>query len=168
MQPIEVAKLLKWQDSSKFQVEIYPQGSAAGSVINLDPDILTAAITNISMAEFNATPIEEYIGEQWKFSTGRLEHYQVQISLKDFNNFTLYRMFSKAIQRLSRMYPEDQYFTIIVSTADDYDITNFKKTVEFVNCMLITVSAPVLDNSANSSIAEFSVTFKAAKAKTDF
>lgn len=165
-QPTEIAKLLKWQDPSKFKVMILPTGGDAASYINVDPDTLTASITGIQLAEINTTPVEEWIAEEWRFATGRLEHYQIQLTMKDYENFVLYRMWSNAIQKFTRAYPDDQKFDIKVQTATDFDVTSFEDIVSFKDCILITVGGPNLDNSANASIAEFTITAKASYVET--
>jgi hypothetical protein len=160
--PDKVAKTLKWQDPSKFSVHIYPKGSESVSHLKVEPEKVTAAITNIQLAEINTDPVDEWVGEEWRFSTGRLDFYTVTLTFKDYENFELYRMWTRAIQDFARVYPDDQKFDIMVQTATDYDITSFIPTVLFMDCILVTVSGPTLDNAANASIAEFTVTAKSS------
>jgi hypothetical protein len=165
-QPTEIAKSLAWQDPSKFKVMVLPTGGDAQGSLNIDPDVLTASVTGIQLAEINTTPVEEWIAEEWRFATGRLEHYQIQLTMKDYENFVLYRMWAEAIQKFSRSYPDDQKFDILVQTATDFSVTSFKPIVTFKDCILITVGGPNLDNSANASIAEFTITAKASYVET--
>jgi len=162
---IELVKSIKWQDPSKFKVMILPTGSVASSLIKIDPEVLTASITNVRLPELNSVPIEEWIAEEWRFATGRLENYQVEMTLKDFDNYTLYRMFTNAKQKFLREYPDDQKFDVKIQTASDYDINNFVDMATFKDCILVTVSPPTLDNSANASVAEFSVVAKSSYVK---
>jgi len=165
--PIEVAKQLRWQDPSKFSISIMPVGSESSAMLSsITEEQLTSAITGIQLAEINTTPVEEWIAEEWRFATGRLEHYQIDLTLKDYENFTLYRLFSKAIQVFNRVYPDDQKFDIQVKTATDFDIKSYEPIITFKDCMMITVAGPQLDNSANSSIAEFNVIMKASYIET--
>ena len=157
-----IAKSVKWQDPSKFKIYFDGKGANAAGFSDLDPDLLSVSCTGIQLAEINASPIEEYIGEQWRFASGRLENYQITITFKDYNNFTLYKLWTKAIQDFLREYPEDQYFTLNIQTADAFDVDNFSDIVKFQKCYLTAVSGATLDNSAIASVAEFSVTFKAA------
>ena len=165
MNLIEIAKSINWQDPSKFKVMILPTGSVSSNLINITPEILTASINNIRLADINTAPIEEWIGEEWRFATGRLENYQVEITMKDFDNFKLYRMWANAKQKFVRAYPDDQKFDIKIQTASDYQITNYIDMVTFKDCMLITVNSPTLDNSANASVAEFSIVAKSSYVK---
>lgn len=158
--PVDVAKSLKWDDPSKFQVQITGVGASLGNLDSVTPDILTAAITSISLAEINTTPVEEYIGEEWRFATGRLENYLMTITMKDFNGYTLYKIWSKAIQKFSREYPDSQKFDVVIFVADDFNINSFKPIVTYKDCILVTVSGPTLDNAAVSTIAEFNVIMK--------
>jgi hypothetical protein len=152
-------KAKKWQDPSKFKVTITGAGAGIIGGFTATPD-LTLACTAVSLAEINTTPVDEWIGEEWRFATGRLENMQFTLTFKDYDNFTLYRGFAKAIQTFSRMYPNDQKCNIEIETADEFDIEAFVPLAKFKDSILITVSGPTLDNSAVASIAEFSVTFK--------
>jgi len=164
--PIQLAKSIRWQDPSKFKVMILPTGGTAAGAITVDPDTLTAAITNIQLAEVNSSPIEEWVAEEWRFAVGRLENFQVTVTMKDLENFTLYRMWSSASQKFSREYPKNQRFDILVQTATDFDINTFQDIIKFKDCILVTVGGPTLDNSAGASIAEFSITAKASYIET--
>jgi len=158
------AKQPKWQDASKFSISVIGAGA---SILNLPgPDILSMACQGISLAELNTTPIEDWIGEEWKFATGRLENYQISITFKDYDNFTLYKKFAYALQEFTRMYPDDQKIDIKIDTSDDFGVNAFQPTVEFKDCMIIAVSGATLDNSAVASVAEFSVTLKCSYVTT--
>jgi len=164
--PTDLAKTLKWQDPSKFSVQITGSGASKGGLDAVPPNVLSAAITSITLADINTSPIEDYIGEEWRFATGRLENYLVTITMKDYDNFKLYRIWSSAIQKFLREYPKSQMFNVVIQTADDFSVTGYVKIAEFKDCILTTVSGPTLDNSAIASIAEFSVTMKASYVKS--
>lgn len=154
------AKNVKWQDPSKFQIAFTGPGADKSGLSSVEPKLLSMSCTGIQLADINQTPIEAYIGEEWVYSSGRLEAYQISIGFKDYSNFTLYRMWAKAIQDFLRKYPNDIKFDISVYTADDFDPTAFTKIVEFKDCLLIAVGGARLDNSAIASIAEFTVQMK--------
>jgi len=157
----------KWDDPSKFAVAIHPTGGTAISYFSSISQIdLTTSLVQIQLADLNITPVEQWIGEQWRFATGRLEHYQVQCTLKDYDNFTLYKTFSAALQAFTREYPKDQMFDIQIKTAPDYDPENYQDIIIFKNCMLISVAGPTLNHSSNASIAEFSFVAKAQYVET--
>lgn len=160
--PNDLIKSLKWQDPSKFEVQLTGPGAALGKLDTVPPNILTACITSISLPDINVTPIEGYIGEEWRFASGRLENYLITITFKDYNNFKLYKIWSDALQKFLREYPDDQKINIVVRTADDFSPTGLSKIVEYKDAILSTVSGPTLDNSAIASVAEFSVTLKAS------
>jgi arginine deiminase len=148
-------KALKWQDPSKFKITFFGKGA---DLIGVAEE--TISCSAISLAELNTTPAEEWIGEEWRFVTGRLEHLQFTLTLKDYNNFTLYKKFLRGIQDFVRLYPNDQKIDIKIETADSFDITTMVPMATFKDSMLISVSGPTLDNSAVASIAEFTVTLK--------
>lgn len=158
------AKQKKWQDPSKFNIEITGPGT---NILNLpDSSTLSLACQGIQLADINSAPIEDYIGEEWRFAIGRLENYQVAITFKDYDNFILYKKFANAIQKFVRMYPDEQKINIKINTSDDFSVDNFLPTVEFINCIIISVSGSGLDNSAIASVAEFTVTMKCSYVKT--
>jgi hypothetical protein len=154
------AKNVKWQDPSKFKIAITGPGAEKAGLSSVDPSLLSMSCTGIQLADINQTPIEDYIGEQWVYSSGRLEAYQISIGFKDYDNFTLYKIWAKAIQDFLREYPADTKFNIEIYTADDFNPTSFSKVVEFKNCLLVAVGGSSLDNSAIASIAEFTVQMK--------
>ena len=156
-----LTKSVNWQDPSKFKISF--TGPGAGT-LNLPQDLITMACKGISLASVTGAPIEQFIAEEWRFATGRLESYQLSISFLDFNNFTLYKKFSSSIQKFLRMYPDDQKFNILVATADNFSPGNFVPIIEFKDCILMSIEAPNLDNSAVASIAEFSVSIKCSYA----
>jgi hypothetical protein len=145
----------KWQDPSKFKVTI--SGLGAGEIGVAD---VTIACTAISLAEINTTPVEEWIGEEWRFATGRLENMQFTLTFKDYDNFTLYKKFANAMQKFVRMYPDKQKCDIEIETADEFEIGSMVPLAKFKDSILVSVSGPTLDNSAVASLANFSVTFK--------
>ena len=163
--PIDIAKSIRWQDASKFRIQLIASGRAASNVISkMDPHILTTTILSIQLPEMNITPVEEWIAEEWRFTTGRIEHYQIQISFRDYDNLTIYKLWSYAIQEFSTLYPDDQKFDVLIQTATDYRINEFENVILFKNCMIVSVSGPSLDHSANQSIAECTVSLKSTYA----
>lgn len=157
-----LTKSVNWSDPSKFRLLINGAGAELGgfSSGHIKPEIITMACTGVQLADINSTPIEEFTAEEWRFATGRLENYQLQIGFKDYNNHKLYSIFLKAIQNFLREYPDSQKFDVSILVADDFDITNFKPLVTYKDCILIAVGGATLDNSAIASIAEFNVVAK--------
>jgi hypothetical protein len=155
-------KSVNWQDPSKFKIMF--TGPGAGT-LSLPSDKITMACKGISLASVTGAPIEQFIAEEWRFAIGRLESYQITISFLDYNNFTLYKKFAKAIQKFLRMYPDDQKFNIHIYTADNFTPAAVIPIIDFKDCILMSIEAPTLDNSAVASVAEFSVSIKCSYAK---
>jgi len=157
--PYEILNSINWQDSSKFLIQIHGKGS---NYLKLPkPDILTATISSIELADIQDTPVEEYIGEEWRFTTGRLENYQLSITFRDYDYLHLYRNFANAKQKFSRMYPDDQKIDITLRVGN-YNMQDYKKILTFKDSLLVSVSPPTFDNSATASIAEFTTVFKSS------
>ena len=152
------AKSVKWQDPSKFKIEITGPGSGILSLPS--PEILSMACQGVLLPEINTTPVEEWIGEEWRFATGRMENYNFSITFKDFDNFSLYKKFSNAMNKYSRMYPDDKKLDITINTSDDFALGSLSPITVYKDSILIGMSGSNLDNSAVASVAEFSVTFK--------
>lgn len=158
------SKIKKWQDPSKFSIEMTGNGHAL--VGSPSAEDLSMACQGVQLAELTITPIEDWIGEEWRFAQGRLENYQISITFKDYDNFLLYKGFANGIQKMTREFPDDCKIDVKVSATDDFVISAFEKVVTFKDCMLISVGGATLDNSAVASIAEFTVTFKASYVET--
>ena len=162
---ITLLKSINWQDPSKFKVTFSGSGASYGKLNSQGVDKTSMAISNIQLAEINTTPIEEYTAEEWRFALGRAENLQITINFKDFNNFTLYRLWTNALQDFMREYPDTIKFNVDIFVANIPDINNFTPIVSFKDCILVSVSAPTLDHSAIASIAEFSITAKCSYVK---
>ena len=158
------AKSRKWQDPSKFKISI--TGAGASLFGNLSPEDLSIACSSIALAGYNITPIESYIGEEWRFAIGRMEALQVDITFKDFDNFKLYRAFSKGLQDSIRMFPDSIKIDLDIQTSSDFDIESFVDTVTFKDCILTSVGGATLDNSAVASVAEVTINLKCSYAIT--
>jgi len=157
----------KWDDPTKFSIEIKPTGRSARKLLKgFSEQDITVAAMSIQLPDMVITPVESWTAEQWRFVSGRLEPYQIQLTMKDYDNYHLYKTFAKAIQDFTREYPGSQMFDITVKTAADYDPNNYKSIVTFKNCMLISVAGPTLDHSAKANISEFSIIAKAQFLKT--
>jgi len=158
------AKQKKWQDPSKFSIEMTGAGH---SLIGFPTaEDLSLACQGIQLAELTITPIEQWIGEEWRFAQGRLENYQISITFKDYDDFTLYKKFSEGIQRMTREFPDDCKIDVKISATDSFQINTFVPVVTFKDCLLISVGGAMLDNSAVASVAEFSITMKASYVET--
>lgn len=158
------SKIKKWQDPSKFSIEM--TGAGHHFIGSPSAEDLSMACQGVQLAELTMKPIEDYIGEEWRFAHGRLENYQISITFKDYNNFTLYKNFANGMQKMTREFPDDCKIDVKVSSTDNFLINDFEDVVTFKDCMLIAVGGATLDNSAVASIAEFSVTFKASYVET--
>jgi hypothetical protein len=157
---------LNWTDPSKFILDL--TGPGASELGLPDAETLTSSCTSIQLADINAAPIEDWIAEEWRFATGRLENYQISLTFKDYGNFELYRKWSNGIQDFLRMYPDDQKINIEVQSTDSFGVNDFQPIVHYKDCILLTVSGPTLDHSAISSVGEFTVTLKASYVETNF
>jgi len=159
------AKGKAWQDPSKFRIKLTGPGAGVIGVAGMSAD-LSMACTSFQVPEIAAAPLDEFTGEEWRFANGRLENMLVTITFKDYDNFTLYKMFAKGIQKMLRMYPDDTKINVHVDTAPFFQVSAFSTIVTFKDCMLINVSGPTLDNSATSSVGEFTITLKGSYVTT--
>ena len=158
------SKIKKWQDPSKFSIEM--TGAGCSLIGNPTAKDLSIACQGVELAELTMTPIEDWIGEEWRFAQGRLENYQISLTFKDYDNFTLYRAFANGIQKMTREFPNNCKIDVKVSATDNFVINSMEPVVIFKDCMLISVGGGTLDNSAVASVAEFTVTFKASYVET--
>ena len=158
------AKQKKWVDPSKFSIEM--TGAGHGLVGSPSAEDLSMACQGIQLAELTITPVEQWIGEEWRFAQGRLENYQISITFKDYDDFTLYKGFADGIQKMTREFPDDCKIDVKISATDSFQISSFKPVVTFKDCMLIAVGGATMDNSAVASVAEFSITMKASYVET--
>ena len=152
----------KWSLFNNFSVEIQFQGSLKDK-IGWNDEVgknLEFYVTNMTTPQLTTNPIEEYIADRYKFYNGKENIYQFTITFKDFEQMSLYKMFSKAFVYQRSMYFDEIKSTVIVYKEPDY--LNESKSIIWTmeNTLISGVSALTFSNENASQISEFSVDFK--------
>jgi len=164
-----------WDLINAFTVEFL--GAGITNICNdagLDPTHLAASINSsiisVDTPQFNSQNIETYMGGHWYINNGRDEVYRFSMTFRDFNNLSLYRLFTKMYFKQRQKYFDYVAFTVILSKAvglnsfsDGRKPTTDKKVFQFDETLIDSISQLQFSNNTEAQIAEFSVTFKSAK-----
>ena len=152
----------KWSYINTFTVSInFAEGIAKkiGWSVS-DAEASNLNIKDISTPQFTNSPIEAFIGDQWKFHNGRDEIYTFSITFRDQDQMKLYRKFLLAYFCQRTMYFDDAKMTIKLIKDADYTKESELELFEFSDVLINSVSQVQFSNETEAQIAEFSVDFK--------
>jgi len=152
-----------WTAQNKFDISMTLVGDKLTALAGGD-ETLNTCLKNITLPDYADSPIEEYISETWMFARGKLENYLITLNFRDRNAAELNRYFSKWFIDAERWYADEQRVDIEINIKDSFNKDRVL-LAKFENCMLIGVSGLNLDNEAQNTIAEFSVTFKSGRSR---
>lgn len=146
--------------NNKFNIIFEPVGSAWGNNKDLIANVFHKCVANSNLPDLVDTPMEEYIGENWKIVRGKRETFIISIALHAIVNPDIYRFFAQRFIDFERVYSNEQHCNIIAEIFHPSDMETPKAVYTFKNCILSGVSGLSLDYSAENSLLEFSLTFK--------
>lgn len=158
----------KWDYANQFDLYItLPKGvskiqslkTTTRSAVDLklldNHDTLNTAVKTFTVPDYTTQPIETYVGGAWAYTTGIKELQKVDVTLRDFDEFYLYRAMTYILDGTKDMFPADQYWTLRVRTKKE-GVVVFETSV----AILDAVSNISFDRTNESQIAEFTVSFK--------
>jgi hypothetical protein len=156
----------KWDYINSFTVDISFADNVAKAIgwTVEDKRNINLNIISIDTPQFSNQPIEVYVGDRWKIHNGRDELYRFSITFRDQDQLTLYRKFVKAYLMQRTEYFDYTKLQIILSKDDDYitSESNRRNLFDFQDTMIDNVSQIQFNNTTETQIVEFSVTFKCA------
>ena len=167
---IESMHMIKPNANNQNNAKHFFRASTSGDMMPL----LQYSVSNIETATITHTPIEEWIGGKWVYTTGRPEMRQITFTFRDTSEAWLYRNFNTAYNANRNEYPDSQHWTIKVwvygasttsltlgrMTSDKENAINKGVLIETHTAILESVSSMQLDTSNMDGFLTFSVTFK--------
>lgn len=174
-------KTTEWGYQSLFQIEsMYMKDST--SKLHLFEDkvalnsVINGSILNIETATITHAPIEEWIGGQWVYTTGRPELRQITFTFRETASAWLYRNFNTAYNASRNAYPDDQKWTLSVfmhgvgtkgtkgtrfgDANEKSPFVNSGTLIDTSSAILDSIGSISLDQSSSDDFVTFSVTFK--------
>lgn len=153
----------KWSYINNFSVTIgFANEDTAKGIGWTEKDAkgINLNIKNIDVPQLTCTPIETFIGDQWRFHNGRDELYSIRMTIRDEQMLRYYRMFSTLYHLTKKRYFDDVKLTITVFKDPDYQGEKQVKLAEYEGCICTGVSQLQFSNETESQIVEFDVDFK--------
>ena len=155
---------IKWTKINNFSIEMHPVNSQFANIIGFPSDSdfdkkINMSLISIDTPEYANADIAEFIGTSWKYHVGRDELYRFDLTFRDSEQLSLYRMFLTAYNKQKGQYANRIYFNFKVFLDEDFGVD---KTVLFETsqAMLENVSKLQFSHNTENQIAEFSIRFK--------
>jgi len=133
-------------------------------------EAIASSIISLDTPQFNSQNIETFMGGRWYINNGRDEVYRFSMTFRDFNNLSLYRIFTKMYFRQRYEYFDSVAFSVIIGksqalnaldgtkdTRKDTEIFKFEETI------IDSISQVQFSNNTEAQIAEFTVQFKSGR-----
>lgn len=164
-----------WDLINSFTVEFL--GAGIGNILfenkistTAFEEAINSSIISVDTPQFNSQNIETYMGGHWYINNGRDEVYRFSMTFRDFNNLSLYRLFTKMYFKQRQKYFDYVAFSVILSKAtglNSFDGVGYnfpdRKIFQFDETIIDSISQLQFSNNTEAQIAEFTVTFKSSK-----
>jgi hypothetical protein len=133
-------------------------------------DIINAAIQEVTLPQVSFQPIQEFVGGEWIYTTGRPEIKQLTFTFRDYANGSLYSDFLRLSQFLKNKFPEEQYWKITINSRSKKEYMNGLNSsmaastgnaplVGTSKAILESIGAVTLDQTSKGSFMTFTITF---------
>jgi len=126
----------------------------------IEPRDMNLYIRNINTPQFTNSPIEGYIGDQYKIHNGRNEMYRFTVGFRDFDQLNLYKRFVMNYNYQRTLYFDECKLTVLLSKDADYTNESPSNLVVYENCLIESVSQIQFSNETEAQVVEFDVEFK--------
>ena len=181
MEQVDNAYRVEWAYPSQFQIMYLHMVHSANNKNNKKHyfndnsmlPLLNASILNVETATVNHSPLDEWIGGQWVYTTGRPELRQITFTFRETSNAWLYRNFNTAYNANRNAFPDNQKWNInlfIHGVENKNDKSRFSSSelnqlhrgtlLDTKHAIIDSISAINLDQSSADGFLTFSVTFK--------
>lgn len=156
----------KWSLNSNFAIQF--TGTAGGlwekTFGNVDFNLY---MKNFELPQYGSSElIEEFINDRYRMAQGIYDVTSVQVTFKDFDNFSLYRKFLGYLVESKNKYFDEISFSIDIFKLPDHPGQTEMKMATIEKCALKFVSKITLDNENGGQIGEFDINIKSAKVPT--
>lgn len=149
----------KWSSSNNFTAQINLKGSMIAAVGQFQTDI-NLSIVSIKTPDITNASIEAFIANEWRIHNGRDNLYRYSITFRDYDQMFLYQKFQRMYNITKEYYFNEVAFDIILyKDADWYDEGQIE-IVRLEDTLVDSVSNLDFNNTADASVAEFTVEFK--------
>jgi len=153
----------KWSMSNTYQVQISfssEMGKLIGWVDDVEGRDINQHIVSINTPDFSNSPIEVYIGGQYRIHNGKDELYRFSITFRDYDMMYLYRKFLTAYRSQAGWYFDDACSIINIIKEADYEGEVNTELMTLNDCFIEGISNLDINNNNEAQVSEFTVKFK--------
>jgi hypothetical protein len=158
---VTLAYSTNWTKINSYTIQMIgsPRLDAVG------PDKINLALKSVTLPALTASPIETYVGGKWFVANGRADMARVEFTFRDFDNFTLYKIFSNLFELAQGAYPRDtaNITTILINLDDPEGADKQIPFAKFSDMLIENVSQISFSNETENQVAEFSVTLRGTR-----
>jgi len=157
---VTLAYNTNWTKINNFTIQLTPSQSKTnnqGILSKISNDQLNLALISCDIPPLNVSPIETFLGGRWYFTNGRADMARVTLTFRDFNEFALYKEFSKMFENSLGNYNNIHSTILDVFTDNE---KGEKKIFSLSGLIIEQVSQLQFSNQTENQIAEFSVTLR--------
>lgn len=167
----DVVKIINknWSYSNTYDIGIEFSDSMKDAIEWIDETIgrdLNLHIVSANTPDFSNTPIEIYVGGQYRIHNGKDELYRFSVTFRDFDKMYLYRKFLAAYRLQKSWYFDDAKMKVTFTKDADYFGEIPSTLMEIDGCLIEGVSNIDINNNNEAQVAEFTVKFKATSPQT--
>lgn len=149
----------KWSTANNFTVQIDLKGSRIAAVGQFQEDI-NLSIISIKTPDITNAGIEAFIANEWRIHNGRDNLYSYNITFRDYDQMFLYQKFQRMYAITKEYYFNEVFFDTILYKDADWSGEGQREIIRLEDSIISSVSNLDFNNTADSSVAEFSVEFK--------
>lgn len=174
---IQQAYETKWSMANTFTILMpIPQAILDNLILdgnNLDADFnhefgdqINLHIISMDTPDFTNDPIEAFVANKWRINNGKESVKQFTMTFRDHNQMSLYRKFLHLYDVTKVSYFDDVAMTITILKDADWAGEEDQVFMQINGAIVMAVSNISLNNTIESQIAEFTVTFKCVSVET--
>jgi len=161
----DVVKIMntKWSYSNTYDVQIIfteRMKEEINWIDDIDGRNLNIFIVSVNTPDFSNTPIEVWVGGQYRIHNGKDELYRFSVTFRDSNQMELYRKFLLAYRLQKQWYFDDAKIKVILTKEADYVNESDKILMTLSDSMIEGVSNLDINNNNDAEVSEFTVKFK--------
>lgn len=162
-QGIKQAYERAWSMVNNFTVQIEMTSKMSSAIGGRFNEEINLNIISITTPDFTNDPIDVFIANKWFMYNGKEQLYRFNITFRDQDQMSLYKMFCKIYKFSKEQYFDDAAMQIRIIKDADWFKENDKEFLLFEGVLIENISNVSFSNNTENQIAEFSVNFRSNK-----
>jgi len=147
----------QWDLISNFKIQII-HNKKGSDLIN--PDDLNISVSEINLPGFTCSPVEFFMGGEWRIANGRDEILTCSVTFKSYGDMEIYKKLVQFYASTKECYPDDNFCKISFFKLNEEPYAPISEIISFDKCLITGVSQVQFNHSTENQILEFSIDFK--------